>query len=112
MALQDFFNRLVVIYEVVEKDAFGTHRETYKPIMDFYGAITTINSSRGMRGEQPHPTTQYQLTTTKNVPLKFNDIIQDGNNYYQIVNDSVQTPKSAQLSIRQFGVKKININMI
>lgn len=110
--LKDYFNSLVLIHEKIKIDAFGTHTEAYEAIQTFSGAITTIISGGGMRGEQPHPLTKYQLTTTKEIPLKFNDIIKDNDKYYQIINDSVQTPKSAQLNIRQFEVKKININMI
>ena len=114
MALQDFFNKLVLIHEVVQKDGLGTHTESYRNILEFQGAIVTKSSSYSTRGEQPTPSSVYELTTTKDIPLKFNDIIYDEStrSYYQITNEKRQTPKSAGLSIQQYDTRKIKINMI
>ena len=114
MALTDFYSKFELIKEFIEPDELGTHTETYKIVLEFYGAVTTTGSSYSERAEQPAPDTACTLTTSKSVPIKFNDIIHDTekNIFYQVASDGMQTPKSAGLDIRQFAVRKIKINMI
>lgn len=113
MALNDFFYNIELIREQVEVDVYGTHTETYTKILEFSGAVTTAASSYKLRGEKPDTNNNLILTTTKDVPLKFNDIIYDTNRdkHFQIISDQVATPKSAALNIQQFTLRVLKINI-
>lgn len=110
MALQDFFNTLRFVEKKIIPDEFGGYTESYTEGAEFKGAVTTTNSTIMRIAEQQGVKSLYTVTTTKNVPLKFNDVIysEETNGYYQITSDEMETPRSAGLDIRQFSAKKFS----
>lgn len=110
MALIDFYNTLTIIRETYEEDEFGSCTAKAQVVKTFQGAITVGTLAMKELGDQDMSETVGTLTTSKEEPVLFNDIIKDekGDNY-RVVSDSKETPRSAGLNIKQYTVRKIKV---
>ena len=109
MALYDFYSSLLLNRPVIEKDPLGSYAEGLKAITEFKGAITAETTNNKRVGDKLTPSSVYTLTTSKKVQINFGDIITFDNISYRVLSDSKQTPKSANLDIKQYLMEIIKV---
>lgn len=110
MAIQDFYETLIFVEKKAVSDGMGGFIVTWADGAEFMGSITTDNSMEKRIAEQQGVTSLYTVTTNKNVPLKFNDVIKRKatNEIYRITGDinDVTTPRIANIQFSQVPAER------
>lgn len=105
MALQDFFEDLVMVDRKTASDGLGGFGEIFTDGAVFQGAITTNQSMETRIAQAQGVTSVYTIITPKNVSIRFNDIVKrkKDNTYYRITSNplDMETPLVANISYYQ-----------
>ncbi len=101
MALQDFYITLSTIEKKLVPDGMGGFEEKWTEGVQFKGSLRTANSIQTLIAEQQGVKSIYELIYPKNVPLRYGDVIYDGDRYYKITSEPKdgETPKMSALGV-------------
>ncbi len=101
MALQDFYATLSIMEKKLISDGMGGFEEKWSEGVKFKGNLGTANSIQTLIAEQQGVKSIYELIYPKNVPLRYGDVIYDGDRYYKITSEPKdgETPKMSTLGV-------------
>lgn len=113
MALEDFYEKLVLLERKVISDGMGGFEETYGEGIQFLGAIGTDSSAEMRLAEQQGLKSIYTVTIDKNIPIAYHDIIKrvKDDKLYRITTDpaDMETPTFSNLNFKQMSAEKWTI---
>jgi len=113
MALEDFFEKLVLLERKVISDGMGGFEETYGDGIQFLGAVNTDSSIEMRLAEQNGLKSVYTVTIDKKLPVKYHDIVKRAkdNKLYRITSDpnDSETPSFSDLNFKQMSAEKWTI---
>lgn len=94
---------LLVVTEV--SDGEGGNTNTYTASQTFLASVTTVNRSQEKSAEKMVPKSTYNITTPRDVTLKYHDIIRrvDDGKVFRITSngDDMKTPATSTLKFTQ-----------
>ena len=102
--IDEYMTDCHIMDKTTEPDGMGGIKTTWKPGAPIKAAITYNTSMEAMIGQKQGVTSLYQITTAKNIVLRYGDVItrdKDGK-IFRATNpsDDNATPKSASLNMR------------
>lgn len=102
--INDYFVPLYFIERKIIQSPIGGYSEEFTKGAEFLGSVTHSNSVQVLQAEQQGVTATYRLYTSKEVPLKNNDIIyrSDTGTYVKVVDIPGQnvTPNNSTMNIQ------------
>lgn len=103
--IQDFYEPLYFMEKRSISDNMGGFIEDWVQGSEFMGAITTDNRMETRIAEQQGVKSLYTISVPKNVPLKYNDVVQrkSDSEYFRITSrpQDMTTPKMSSMDFSQ-----------
>lgn len=111
MAIEDFYSNLKFVEKKLIPDGLGGYEEKYVEGIEFKGDISFQTSLETKLAEQQGVKSIYTVTTSKNIPLKYNDVIKRKNEYYRITSEANSSPGGiSELDISQYTAELFTLD--
>ena len=114
--LEDFFIPIVYVERRSRPDGMGGFIEEYVEGVEFKGGITTDQSINGRIAEQQGVKSVYTVTTRKNVPLKYGDILmrKSDNECFRVTSkdNDMSSPRISNLNMHQVTAESFTLPSI
>lgn len=111
--VEEFYEPLIYTEKKIISDGMGSYWEDYVDGTEFMGAITLEQSIQARIAEQQGLKTIFTITTSRNIPLKFSDVIKrkSTGEYFKIGSNGfdMQTPSMSNLDIQQVTAERFTI---
>lgn len=112
--VRDYFEPLIFVERKLASDGMGGFIEDYVEGIEFLGSIILDQSIEARIGEQQGLKAIFTVTTDKNIPLKFSDVVKrkSNNEYFKMASNGsdMQTPAISSLDIQQLSAERFTIS--
>ena len=108
--LSEAYEPCIIINKIYRSDGYGSVKPIWTDGPEIQAAIVLDNSMQARRAEQEGVTALYTITTSRDINLRFHDVLRrvsDGK-VFRVTSDGddKKTPMSAALDMRQVSAEK------
>jgi hypothetical protein len=87
VAWQDYAENIVLMERKIIDDGMGGYEENWAEGITFKGSVRTSNSLQTLIAEQQGVTSVYMLLFPIDLPLKYGDVLKQGERYFKITSN-------------------------